>query len=1146
MGDLRKCTLDKFRERYYSMLTGDALNSFSFSPGCAKRCFALTSDSFHHSRSLSSSWSLFNFLGEGQQTSFYIQNLNKAIVTINAKTTEILVVNKMACRLLGLNNEQLNGKHLCDFFVSKSGEYILTETELESSGELIVMSGKVMDLKDGHNQVIPVSVWMRRLPVDIEPRCLVVMEPVERTTSRVTFNGKGIIADCDKNLAILHGYSSPNDLIGLNITELIPSLLLPLGVVAGRKLPKEVKKQSATGRTRDGSTFPLTIFIEPIDFNGITDIKDSNNDKINEHCVYCGIIWVFANISGMITIFPDGNIHSCNTNFSLMLFGYTSSQLVGKSITTLIPSFYDDLEFLECSMQLPSFDDDDDDSCAHCTSDGRTTADSFVTYPPRPVNPLGKQIEFMIDNSIENLQTLSLTSPVITSPTSSEFQEQEIHFSHKNVPDSHLLSVSSKVNYQPHRSCSPLPLYPEGTLTKISPVSASGKISLPDHNDNIVKKNSDYESEEVDDVEYYDAEEDLDQDDEQFLECERSKSPHSLKNNFIKRNIHDCSSLTLHLSSQIKEDTLLTPVIDQPKEQYGNSPLTPIVSLLREGDDQPSEGSSLTPVMDDNLTSDILTDHRSREKTDISKDRDQKMQTRRAGNKCPLLYISKDDSHLNVNPELKSPPSISEISLPERVSSSCSNALPDSCAAVTSPQDGSLSMRLREILMTRSSQESLHSIPEGSYFGLGRHRDGSDLGINYQIRRIELDDGQILYCLWVARDMEESYDGHPYNTTWTSNSLNSASTISVDTPTAFVGQSPREWVESQNFSQPQSVTEPLDTEYVSGEYVEKYVTLQQIGKGAFGCVKMAYRNSDHLLVITKFICKAKVYEDCWVFDSVLMKRVPLEVSLLTTLKHPNIIEVLDVFENEKYFQMVMEKHGSGMDLFEFIDRNPNLDEPLASYIFRQVVSALTYLHSLNILHRDIKDENIILNEHFHVKLIDFGSATFLAPNHSFSTFCGTMEYCSPEVLQGNRYKGPELEMWALGVTLYTLIFGENPFFDIEETIAAVLNPPAELAKKTSPELLDLISMLLHPDPKLRCTLEEVEKHPWTRLQVSPENYKFEEVVCASAAENNPPKYYNPDNFALLDIAPSENAFSSSIDLSETEVRSCKEELEFCN
>ena len=92
-----------------------------------------------------------------------------------------------------------------------------------------------------------------------------------------------------------------------------------------------------------------------------------------------------------------------------------------------------------------------------------------------------------------------------------------------------------------------------------------------------------------------------------------------------------------------------------------------------------------------------------------------------------------------------------------------------------------------------------------------------------------------------------------------------------------------------------------------------------------------------LFSVTKFIQKSKVYEENWVSDTLLNMRVPLEISLLSTLNHPNIINVLDVHENEEYLQLVMEKHGSGMDLFEFLARRPTLDEPLASYIYRQVL-----------------------------------------------------------------------------------------------------------------------------------------------------------------------------------------------------------------
>uniref|UniRef100_A0A8C8XCJ4 non-specific serine/threonine protein kinase n=1 Tax=Panthera leo TaxID=9689 RepID=A0A8C8XCJ4_PANLE len=137
------------------------------------------------------------------------------------------------------------------------------------------------------------------------------------------------------------------------------------------------------------------------------------------------------------------------------------------------------------------------------------------------------------------------------------------------------------------------------------------------------------------------------------------------------------------------------------------------------------------------------------------------------------------------------------------------------------------------------------------------------------------------------------------------------------------------------FEEPPTALEVEGLAACEGAYSRKYSTLSPLGSGAFGFVWTAVDREENKEVVVKFIKKEKVLEDCWIEDPKLGK-VTLEIAILSRVEHANIIKVVDVFENQEFFQLVMEKHGSGLDLFAFIDRHPGLDEPLASYIFRQV------------------------------------------------------------------------------------------------------------------------------------------------------------------------------------------------------------------
>ncbi|NXH38076.1 PASK kinase, partial [Dicaeum eximium] len=376
-------------------------------------------------------------------------------------------------------------------------------------------------------------------------------------------------------------------------------------------------------------------------------------------------------------------------------------------------------------------------------------------------------------------------------------------------------------------------------------------------------------------------------------------------------------------------------------------------------------------------------------------------------------------------------------------------------------------------------------ILEGSYVGNCCHRDGSQFSILFEVKCAELQDPTVLFCVWVVKDISQSQKEAVAKTQHLLASLANSSQSAADLSTKSLGEAIRSTSLFDNSRRAEDL-EGLGA--CEGEYAKNYSTLNLIGKGSFGFVWSARGKKDHQEVIVKFIWKERVLEDCWVDDPDL-GRVTQEIAILQKLQHPSIIKVLDVFENECFFQLVMEKHGSGLDLFTFIDNQPNLDEPLASYIFRQLVSAVGYLHCRNILHRDIKDENIVIAEDFTIKLVDFGSAAYLEPGKLFYTFCGTIEYCSPEVLSGKPYHGPELEMWSLGITLYTLVLGENPFCELEEALAAVLSPP----RPVSEGLMDLMAGLLQPVPEQRMTLAVLAEHPWLRQPVNLADYTWQEV-----------------------------------------------------
>ncbi|XP_009874853.1 PREDICTED: serine/threonine-protein kinase MARK1 isoform X5 [Apaloderma vittatum] len=208
------------------------------------------------------------------------------------------------------------------------------------------------------------------------------------------------------------------------------------------------------------------------------------------------------------------------------------------------------------------------------------------------------------------------------------------------------------------------------------------------------------------------------------------------------------------------------------------------------------------------------------------------------------------------------------------------------------------------------------------------------------------------------------------------------------------------------------------------------------------------------------------------------------------LNHPNIVKLFEVIETEKTLYLVME-YASGGEVFDYLVAHGRMKEKEARAKFRQIVSAVQYCHQKCIVHRDLKAENLLLDADMNIKIADFGFSNEFTVGNKLDTFCGSPPYAAPELFQGKKYDGPEVDVWSLGVILYTLVSGSLPFDgqNLKELRERVLRGKYRIPFYMSTDCENLLKKLLVLNPIKRGSLEQIMKDRWMNVGHEEEELK---------------------------------------------------------
>ncbi|XP_072513694.1 serine/threonine-protein kinase SIK1-like [Salminus brasiliensis] len=256
-----------------------------------------------------------------------------------------------------------------------------------------------------------------------------------------------------------------------------------------------------------------------------------------------------------------------------------------------------------------------------------------------------------------------------------------------------------------------------------------------------------------------------------------------------------------------------------------------------------------------------------------------------------------------------------------------------------------------------------------------------------------------------------------------------------------------------------------------------YEIIRTLGKGNFAVVKLARHKVTKTQVAIKIVDKTRL-------DASDLEKLNREVQIMKLLNHPHIVKLYQVMETKDMLYIVTDYAKNG-EMFDYLASNGRLSEEEARRTFWQILTAVEYCHRHRIVHRDLKAENLLLDDNMNIKLADFGFGNFYVPGEPLSTWCGSPPYAAPEVFEGKEYEGPQLDIWSLGVVLYVLVCGSLPFdgATLPALKQRVTDGRFRVPYFMSQECENLIRRMLAVDPAKRISVAQIKQHRW--MQADP-------------------------------------------------------------